>query len=185
MTTMLELRQNVINLYRNYENITRMAAKFLLVFIAMLCMNARIGFDDTVTSPVFALLIGLVGALIPMNLTVAIMGLVMILHLYSLGLEAAGVGALLFLVLLLLYMRFDPKDAWLILLVPVCSFLKIPYVIPVIAGLLLGTGLCRSGRMRRHCDLFPAFYSRKFQCIGNNRGSGSAEQDPLCGGTVS
>lgn len=55
---------------------------------------------------------------------------------YALSMECALVALILFLILALVYFRFAPKDAVVVLLLPMCFYLKIPYVVPVCAGLL-------------------------------------------------
>jgi hypothetical protein len=42
----------------------------------------------------------------------------------------------IFLVMFLLYFRFSPKDALVVILTPMCFALKIPYVMPLAMGLL-------------------------------------------------
>ena len=59
-----------------------------------------------------------------------------ILHFYALSLECAAVTLVLFLVMFLLYFRFSPKDTLVVVLLPICFVLKIPYVIPLAMGLL-------------------------------------------------
>ena len=49
----------------------------------------------------------------------------------------AAVVLILMLVMFILYYRFTPKDSYVLILVPVLFFLKIPYVIPLIVGIIL------------------------------------------------
>ena len=50
--------------------------------------------------------------------------------------ECAIIAFVLFLVMFLLYFRFSPKDTLVVLLVPMCFLLKIPYVMPLAMGLI-------------------------------------------------
>ena len=59
-----------------------------------------------------------------------------LLHSYALAIEATLVCFCLFLVMALLFFRFSPKDALVVVLTPVCFGLKIPYVIPLVMGLI-------------------------------------------------
>jgi hypothetical protein len=45
----------------------------------------------------------------------------------------AGVG---FLLIFLLYLRFSPKDTLVVLILPLCFLLKIPYAVPIAMGLI-------------------------------------------------
>lgn len=138
MTTILEIRQRMISFYAEYDNFVKMAGKFLLTLMAMFSINIVLGYSETLSMPVFAVLIGLIGALIPMSLTSLLLGAVIMIQLYSLSMEAAAVVLVLLTMIALLYLRFAPGEAWLMILFPVCSFLKIGGIVPIAAGLLCG-----------------------------------------------
>jgi hypothetical protein len=55
---------------------------------------------------------------------------------YKFSIECAAVALAVFLLLFILYFRFSPKDTAAVLLTPLCFALKIPYVIPIVMGLL-------------------------------------------------
>lgn len=50
--------------------------------------------------------------------------------------EVAGVGLCVYLVMTLLFMRFAPKGSLLVVITPLLFVMKIPYVIPIVVGLL-------------------------------------------------
>ena len=60
----------------------------------------------------------------------------MLLHLYTFSMECAAVIGAGFLLLFLLYLRFSPKDTVVVVLLPLCFLLRIPYVIPISMGLV-------------------------------------------------
>lgn len=82
------------------------------------------------------LVVALMSSFLPMNFIIVCAAAFIVLHLYALSMECAVVALILFLIMALVYFRFSPKDAILVLLMPMCFFLKIPYVVPVCAGLL-------------------------------------------------
>ena len=69
-------------------------------------------------------------------MSLCVSALFMILHLYALSMECAAIMLVIFLVMFLLYFRFSPKDALVVILTPMCFALKIPYVMPLAMGLL-------------------------------------------------
>ena len=137
MTTLLELRERIIAVYSEYENLLTLAGKFLLALAVLLSIDAKAGFNATLSSPLLALVIALVCTLLPMNLIVVVMAAMVTAQMYALSLETAIVAAALFLLLLLLYFRFSPNDAVILLLLPLLYWWNIPYVVPIAAGLLL------------------------------------------------
>lgn len=58
------------------------------------------------------------------------------LHLYSFSLECAAVVGAGFLLMFLLYLRFSPKDTLVVVFMPICFLLKVPYIVPLAMGLI-------------------------------------------------
>ena len=85
---------------------------------------------------VLVLLVSLMCACLPVNLLVVIAMIFTIVHFYEISLECAIAGGAIFLLMFLLYYRFSPKDALVVLLLPLFFGLKIPYVVPIVVGLL-------------------------------------------------
>lgn len=136
MTTLLEIRQKIISIYSQYETYIELALKFLVILLCLLSINSLIGYQDTLAGAVPTLIITLVCTLIPSNAAAFILALVILVHLYTLSLEAAVIGGILLLVLLLVYYRFSPKDSMLLFLYPIFRAAGIPYALPIAGGLL-------------------------------------------------
>lgn len=136
MTTLLELRERAISIYSQYENYINMGAKFLVVLLGLIYLNSQIGYQTTLAGGLPTFLIALICTLIPTGMIVAVYGVIILVHLYSLALEAAVIGAILLLVMLLVYYRFTPRDSMLLLLYPIFRTIGIPYALPIAGGLL-------------------------------------------------
>lgn len=140
MTSLLEFRKKVIEGYGKYEYILIPLAKFVLALCLLLTINRHIGFNGALTNPLLDVIIALICALVPVNFIAAILIIVVLAQLYSLSIEAMLVGGVLFLLMLLLYFRFSPRDTALLLLLPLALIVNLQYAIPVAAGLLFGPG---------------------------------------------
>lgn len=140
MTTLLNIRGKIISVYARYETYIRMAARFVVILFAVITLNGLVGYQETLAGTMPTIMISLICTLIPVNAAIAILAVITLVHLYSLALEAAIVGGLLLLVLLLLYFRFSPRDSMLLLLYPLCRALGITYALPVAGGLLYSPG---------------------------------------------
>ncbi|MCQ2519277.1 MAG: hypothetical protein MJ107_01970 [Lachnospiraceae bacterium] len=110
--------------------------KFLLVFIALMQINGKLGFMARLNSAPITLIIALAGSFLPLNLTIVILGLIIVAHVYALSLECAIVVLALFLVMFLLYFRFAAKDSYAGILTPLSFVFKMPYVMPISMGLV-------------------------------------------------
>lgn len=140
MTSLLEFRKKVIEWYGRYEYILTPLAKFVLALCLLMTVNSHIGFNEMLTNPLLDVILALLCALVPVNFIAAILIVVVLIQLYALSLEAMLVGGVLFLLMLLLYFRFSPRDTALILLLPLASLVNLQYAVPVAAGLLFGPG---------------------------------------------
>lgn len=110
--------------------------KFLLSFICLLLINAKVGYMDRIDDTAIVLIAALMCSFMPMNFIIIVAAAFILLHLYALSLECAVVALALFLLMFLLYFRFSPRDTLVVLLTPLCFWLKIPYIIPIAMGLL-------------------------------------------------
>ncbi len=109
--------------------------KFLVTFMALSKINSSIGYMARLKSAPITLIIALAASFLPLNLTIVILGLVVIAHVYALSMECALVVFALFMVLYLLYFRFAAKDSVGGVLTPLSFVFKMPYVMPVAMGL--------------------------------------------------
>lgn len=136
MTNLLVLKEYLKGIYGKYEIYITPIAKFLLSFVAIMLINGKLGYMSRLNSITVVLVVALLCSFLPMNFMILIAALFILLHLYVFSMECAIVVLALFLVMFLLYFRFSPKDAILVLLTPVCCSLNIPFVIPLSAGLV-------------------------------------------------
>ncbi|MBO5474470.1 MAG: hypothetical protein J6A08_11925 [Lachnospiraceae bacterium] len=136
MTTLLVAKQTLMTLYGKYEVYITPLLKFLLAMVSLLLINSRLGYMDSINRLTVVLIVALMCSFMPMNFIVLMAALFTLLHLYSFSLECAAVIGAGFLLIFLLYLRFSPKDTLVVVLLPVCFLLKIPYIIPLAMGLI-------------------------------------------------
>lgn len=136
MSSLLEMREGLRNIYSRYEVYLTPLFKFLLALVSLLVINANIGFMDRLNNIIIVLVLALMCSFLPLNFIVLICAGFVCAHLYAVSLECGVVAIALFLLMFLLYFRFSPKDTLVVVLLPLCFLLKIPYVIPIAVGLL-------------------------------------------------
>ena len=136
MTTLLVMKQIIMTLYSKYEVYITPCLKFVLALISLLFINARIGYMESIDKMTIVLIVALMCSFMPLNFIIVVSALFTVLHLYSFSLESAAVIGAGFLLMFLLYLRFSPKDTIVVVLLPVCFLLRIPYVIPLAMGLV-------------------------------------------------
>ncbi len=136
MARLLEIKASIVRFYAKFDTYINMLLKFILAMTLFLIVKNGLGYMKLVSSVPIILIIALICCLLPLSATLWIGAIVVLLDLYSLTKEAALVGLVLFAVIYFIYFRFTPKDSTIAVLTPVMGKLGIPYVMPVMSGLL-------------------------------------------------
>ena len=136
MSSLLETKDYIKKIYVKNEVYLAPLLKFILAAVIFVLINAKMGYMERLDKFVVVLVAALFCSFMPLQITAVASAAFMLLHYYALAPECALVAVVLFLLMFLLYIRFVPKEAIIILITPICFFLKIPYVIPVAVGLL-------------------------------------------------
>lgn len=140
LTSIFEIRKKIIEAYGQFEYIIVPVFKFAVAFLLILTINNHIGFNLGLTNKLLDVIIALICTLVPTNFMAGIIMVLILAHLYTLSLETMIVGAVIFLLMFLLYFRFSPKDTIMILLLPLAFIAHVEYAVPVVAGLLFAPG---------------------------------------------
>ena len=136
MTTLLVIKQILLTIYSKYEVYITPLLKFLLALVTLVLINSRLGYMESLNRVAVVMIVALMCSFMPMNFIVLMDAVFVLLHLYTFSLECAAVIGAGFLLLFLLYLRFSPKDTAVVVLLPLCFLLRIPYVIPISMGLI-------------------------------------------------
>lgn len=136
MKNLLVMKEHIKIFYGKNEVYLTPMLKFLLALISLLLINGTWGYMEKIDRFPIVLVAALMCSFLPMNFIILIAALFMLLHLYALSVECTIVVFAVFLVLFLLYFRFSPKDTLVVLFMPLCFILRIPYVMPIAMGLI-------------------------------------------------
>ncbi len=136
MRNLLEIKELIKRFYSKNEVFIVPVLKFLLALIALLNINKQLGYMTRINNIAIVLIVSLMCSFLPTGCIILFSALFVLLHLYTLAIEAAVVGFAMFLVMFLLFFRFSPKDSLVVLITPLLLGLRVPYVVPVVMGLL-------------------------------------------------
>ena len=136
MSNLLEIRETIKRIYGKYEMYITPVLKFMLTLVGIIMINSELGYMDLLNNVFIVLIAAVACAILPWGCTLAVCALFIVGHMYALAMECALIALAIFAVMFLLYFRFTPKDALLVLLTPICFFLKVPYLIPICVGLV-------------------------------------------------
>ncbi|MBH1940376.1 hypothetical protein I5677_05630 [Mobilitalea sibirica] len=136
MMPLLVFRERVKNFYQRYDIYITPAVKFLFAFIAFRTINNEIGYDARLQALPVVLLLSLLSAFTPSAIMVLLAALLSTLHVYSISPILSIIIVLILLILYFLFARYTPRFGYVMLAVPILYFLKIPYMIPILLGLI-------------------------------------------------
>jgi len=135
MKNLLVFREQLKKFYGNNSMFIDRAFRFLFALIAFWAINHSIGFMTSLSNPLILVGLALICMFLPVNATVLISAALILANLYKLSIEIMAVTGAIMLIMFILYFRFVPKQAFVLILTPIACALKIPYVIPVALGL--------------------------------------------------
>lgn len=143
-TGLYVLRENLIQFYKRQEFLLLSVFRFAVCLAVLLLIRSHLGSyiagGSALNSTLLNVIIALVCSMLPPGYSAGIIALILVLDLYKLSLVAAAIGAAMILVCLLVYFRFSPRDAIILLVMPVAYAVNLHYLIPIIAGLVFGPG---------------------------------------------
>ena len=138
MVFLLELKENIKKIFNKYDMYIIPAAKFIMALLSFLILDYSIGYMTKLKSPVIAFLLAVICAFLPSGMTIFLLSIFMLLHLYAISAEFAAIVFGVVLLMYLLYFRFTPKQGYLLIIVAILCWFKLPYLIPVAVGLCSG-----------------------------------------------
>ena len=136
MRSLLELKDRIKLLYSQNEVFITPVLKFMLAFVALSTVNGQLGYMQKIDNVGITLILSLLCSFLPVGFIVLFAGLVTMLHMYALSLEVLLAVFVIYLIIFLLFFRFAPKDSIMMLFTAVLMGLKIPYMMPIVVGLM-------------------------------------------------
>ncbi len=136
MSTLLVWREKLQNIYSKYSIYIQKALQFLAGLIVFGMINANIGFMEQASSVICTAGLAVICTFFPMMIMTLAATALILVQFYAVSMPIAVVSLVIFFLMYILYFRFTPKKAWIVLLSAVAFGLKIPFVVPVVFGLL-------------------------------------------------
>lgn len=131
----LQIREQMIFLYKRYERFIIPVIKFIFIVSVLLMINNTIGYQQVFTKTTVILMIGLIGVFLSPQMIMMLFMFIVSFHIGSQSLETGGLVFVFLLIIYLLFVRLYPKESLFIIGMLIAYKLKIPYIIPLIAGL--------------------------------------------------
>ncbi|MBR6230956.1 MAG: hypothetical protein IKR00_03375 [Lachnospiraceae bacterium] len=135
MNSLLLIRNTIIDLFNKADFILIPALKFLLAFFIFTQIDYRYGYMELLGNIFVIVVLSLVCAIVPLSGTVIIGAIIIILNCFMIDIVVGAAVLCLFLLIVILILRFVPEDSLAVLLTPIAFGLGIPSAIPLCLGL--------------------------------------------------
>lgn len=136
MMDLLVLKEKVKVIYQKYGHIIEPVLKFILAIIIFSIINGTIGYDVRFNKLFIVLLLSLLCAFTPTTILILLAAALSIGHIYFISKILAAITLVIMLILYFLLLRFTSNLSYIVLAIPILFILKIPYVIPILLGLI-------------------------------------------------
>lgn len=138
MNKLFEVRDRLRQIYADYDVYLRPLLRFLFALLCLFAIKSYIGEVQGTQSILLITGASLICAFLPWGAVTFVAGLFILLNVFAVSYTVTGIMCMLFLAIMLLYLGFKPGKTVIMALVPLCFWLKIPYLLPLILGLSMG-----------------------------------------------
>ena len=136
MLQLYVFRNILKSFYAKYYSIIDKGIKYIILFTAMMLINMNLGYQTKLAVIHIPIVLSVIGAFLPYMAGVVIVAVFLLIHLFTASFELALIVGIIFILTIFLYYCFGKKDSVLLILVPIFFAIKIPYVIPLVVGLM-------------------------------------------------
>lgn len=136
MTNLLVIKEWMVSIYQKISMVVKPVLRFIFSFIVLWCISDNIGYDTRLTGTGLLLALSLLCAFTPCSILVLIAAALSVIHVYYVSKILSVIVIVILLVLYLLFARFAPKQGYVMLAVPILFLFKMPYVLPLLLGLV-------------------------------------------------
>lgn len=128
MNQLIKLRTRIEEFYIAHRRIVGYIARAILLFVCLLILSSYIGFQEFISQLWFVAVLALGLAFVPTRFMMLGVGVYMIIQIFSLSYGLGIVTLVLLAVMYLLYFRFAEQYGFLLMVIPLLFFIRIPLV---------------------------------------------------------
>lgn len=134
MTNLLKIRDIALKVYRRTGFVLIPVVRLILAYAVFGGINTFIGYDTRFTGTGIRFLLSAVCALLPSAVTVLIAMLLTLVHLFKASMFLSLLVLVAYIILYGLLIRFAPKYAVAVLLIPLLGRYGLHYAVPLVLG---------------------------------------------------
>lgn len=128
MNQLIKLRTRIEEFYIAHRRVVGYIARTILLFVCLLILSSHIGFQEFISQLWFIIVLALGLGFVPTRFMMLGVGVYMIIQIFSLSYGLGIVTLILLAVMYLLYFRFAEQYSYLLMVIPLLFFIRIPLV---------------------------------------------------------
>ena len=136
ITSIYEFREKLIQIYAKHTLPVRFGIKFVAAFFMLLSINSKAGYVAELVSLPVTLLIAAVCCVLPWSMITGVMCVILLIHFMKISFVVALVALIIMVVMVLINLIFAPGYQSVVFFVPMMFFLRMPFVLPLVLGLV-------------------------------------------------
>ena len=140
MNFLSSIKNKLDEYYVKHPLLTGYIVRFVLSILVLLLLRSNIGFNTILTNIIFVIVFALVCCFIPTKLMTLALVAYAIVQLFSLSAGIGIVSCLLFVIMYVVYFRFDEKTGYAIVLIPLLCMVRMPFLVPVVLAVAAPIG---------------------------------------------
>ncbi len=140
MKAITNIKNAIRDFCRNHDEYIFPMIKFVFCYLVFSSTVMMFPYSDLFNKSTVVLLLSVLCALLSDSFTFFFAGVIMAVNSFQINLEVGAVFLVFFMFMYSSYLRFFPKTAFIILLVPFCFQINMPYLIPILAMIVGGFG---------------------------------------------
>ena len=141
MEKLLEIKSYLVNFYGTHSKQVDKSVQFVVALLTFIFIGSNLGFSSVASNPIMILVLSVICTFLPMTITVVVATVAVLMQFYTLSFGIAAAAGIIFFVMYILYFRYTPQKAMILLLVPISFMLNVPVLIPILYG-LVGSPIC-------------------------------------------
>lgn len=131
------VRGKMQEIYAKYSRIIDKGIQFILALATFVVINQNVGFLKFAASPMVSIALAVICTFLSMHVIMIVAALLILMHMSAVSIGALGTTLLVFLIMYIFFFRMTPKYAVVVLVTTLAFVFKVPYLIPVICGLIV------------------------------------------------
>ncbi|MBE5950862.1 MAG: hypothetical protein E7260_04610 [Lachnospiraceae bacterium] len=136
ITKLLEFRGAARRFFQKFQLIIEPAFRFFVAYLVFHTINETLNYNTKLASPVLELGLAAVCTFLPQAVMILFGALLAVVQVYHVSPILAALVLLIFAVLYCFIVRFSGKYGYAIVGVPILYIFKIPYLIPLLLGMV-------------------------------------------------